>query len=295
MSEYIKLAGQSIFLSPPECLPGNSKFVGREDEIKMCRAAMHVNENYELLQSKRTAPLHFRLEGPPGVGKNEIVYEIARRLGLPFYSIQGHSELTPEDLALLLTPDAETSRRNLMSFVLRASPLGAAIYHGGFFFFDEINRVPEKALSPLASVLDSRRHIYSAMTGIRIEPKDDKARRSFRFCCALNPALSETGFSLPDYIEQRTLPVIKVGYPSFEQMREIIVKKLTCSKRFITAFERWYGDQTDHKFSVREILSLMNFTMILTKQEGGREFDIINRAASFMFNNQRHSDQELLN
>ena len=45
--------------------------------------------------------LHFRLQGPPGVGKkNELVYELVRRLqsrhDVPFDTIQGHEELAPE-------------------------------------------------------------------------------------------------------------------------------------------------------------------------------------------------------
>src|SRR5262249_38764008 len=144
------------------------------------------------LRDRETDSLHFRLEGSPGLGKNEIVYALARQLGMELYMIQGHDEMTAEDLAVLVVPAAlDDSRESDYSaedysaedyseayrpqFELQASPLATAIYKGALFFFDEINRVPERALSPLSSVLDARRSIYSAMTGMYIKPKDEEA------------------------------------------------------------------------------------------------------------------------
>jgi hypothetical protein len=150
-----------------------SNFVGRQEELRLCRAAFGMDSDGRL--SDVMVPLSFRLEGPPGVGKNEIVYQIAREMkeaeGIPFYSIQGHEEMTPGDLSILVVPDHK--RSGPMPLERSASPLATALLTGGLFFFDEINRVPERALSPLASVLDSRRSLYSATTGItpRFEPK----------------------------------------------------------------------------------------------------------------------------
>src|SRR5262249_31075992 len=140
-------------------IPG-SGIVGREEELAMSRAAWGLDAQYRplgALQKGESRPLHFRLEGPPGVGKNAIVYEMARRVaaesGTELYMMSGTEEMTPEDLTLLIVPHAGGNGNN---FVLRASPLATAIRKGGIFFFDEINRVPERALSPLASVLDER-------------------------------------------------------------------------------------------------------------------------------------------
>ena len=123
---------------PPVC-----EFVGREQELWLCRAAFGITPEGDRFSADAT-PLHFRLEGPPGVGKNEIVYEIVRTLtrqaDVPFYSIQGHEEMTPEDLSILLVSDPEAPG---FRPILRASPLATALYEGGIFFFDEINRVPE--------------------------------------------------------------------------------------------------------------------------------------------------------
>jgi Cdc6-like AAA superfamily ATPase len=99
---------QVIWLSPPQVVPSRD-FVGREQELRLCRAAFGVNSDNRF--DVNMHPLHFRLEGPPGVGKNELVYELARQLAttenLEFYSIQGHEEMTPEDLSILIVPDPE--------------------------------------------------------------------------------------------------------------------------------------------------------------------------------------------
>jgi len=259
-------------LTPPTC-----QFVGRETELTLCKAAWGVGDTGNGHAEDGLRSLHFRLQGPPGVGKNEIVYELARQLDRPLYMMQGHDELTPEDLALLLVPDPETSQMDSMPLVLRASPLATALYVGGLFFFDEINRVPEKALAPLSSVLDGRRTIFSAMTGLHIKSRDEQARQQFRFCCALNPELSDSGLVLPDYIEQRTLPVIEVDYPELEHLRDIIQQNLACSQAFLQAFERWYDDQPNKSISARQALTLLNFAMRYHSTYGGAEFSLLTK------------------
>jgi MoxR-like ATPase len=257
----------TVYLANPEPVSEIRHFVGRQRELALCRAAWGIDTTGRR-QASQLFRLHFRLQGPPGVGKNEIVYELVReqnqRSPVAFYMIQGHEEMTPEDLALVLVPEPQSSSSSRIPLVLRASPLATAIYEGGVFFFDEINRVPERALSPLASVLDSRQHLYSAMTGIHIKPKDEEARRRFRFCCALNPQVTESGRGvLPDYIEQRTLPSIDVGYPALEDLNSIIAANLNLppESQLMADFARWYRQRDNQEVSVRQALSLMMFVM----------------------------------
>jgi len=252
--------GQVIWLSDQSEVPAR-KFVGREQELQLCRAAFGVDSEYRLDQTLQ--PLHFRLEGAPGVGKNEIVYEMARQLAksenLPFYSVQGHEEMTPEDLCLLVVPDPAQQG---LSLQLRASPLATALYEGGCFFFDEINRVPARALSPLASVLDDRRTLYSATTGITMKPRDDTARRRFRFCCALNPGLGKAGLGvLPDYIEERTLPSIQIQHLEFRVLREIIAQLVNSDERLLQGFDEWYDKRSKREISARQAMALATWVM----------------------------------
>lgn len=256
-----------VYLANPEPTPQVRQFIGRTRELDLCSAAWGIDCKNGQFASTMFR-LHFRLQGPPGVGKNEIVYELVRRMArkhdVPFYMIQGHEEMTPEDLALVLVPDPEASTQSNMPLVLRASPLATALYEGGFFFFDEINRVPERALTPLASVLDSRQYLYSALAGIHVRPKNDEARRRFRFCCALNPQVAEAGRGvLPDYIEQRTLPVINVDYPSFDDLYQIIKDNLDLDQGspILAEFKEWHRKLVKKEVSVRQAISLIMFVM----------------------------------
>ncbi|MHA5053891.1 AAA family ATPase [Streptomyces sp. SD15] len=281
MARYAEIHGVTVALAEPVEVP-KRPFIGREMELMMCRVAWGISPDGRELLDSGVPPLSFRLEGAPGLGKNEIVYEIARRLDRPLYIVQGHEELTPEDLALLLTPDPETAQGDSIPLTLRASPLATALYEGGLFFFDEINRVPERALSPLASVLDGRQYVYSAMTGVNIGARDEDARARFRFCCALNPSLSNAGHVLPEYIEQRTLPVIEITQPPFEHLREIIQTSLSPSPDFLDAFVAWYQQEERLDISVRQAVALMNYAMNYEQHVGGPKIKIFERIASLV-------------
>ncbi len=283
MSKSVNINGHTVLLADPTLPPPITHFVGRNEELRRCRAAWGIQDSNTALANGNVFRLHFRLEGPPGVGKNEIVYQIARELNTPIYTILGHEELTPEDLSLLLVPDPSRSSSSSVPLVLRASPLATAIYEGGIFFFDEINRVPERALAPLSSVLDNRLAIYSAMAGFSIEPKSDAAAKAFRFCCALNPNVTETGRGvLPDYIAERTLPVISVGYPTYEEIREIVKRNLQLAPVFLEAFDEWYHAKAREDISMRQALSLLKYAMNSRKQSK-TEREAIDAAESMTF------------
>jgi hypothetical protein len=253
----------------PQAPPGDSaNFVGRAELLKDCRAAWKLDDEYRFINDDSPV-LHFRLEGPPGIGKNELVYEIVRQIQKSaadnppgFFMLAGHEDMTPEDLSVLLAPGPDEKR----PVVLRASPLATAIKTGGIFFFDEINRVPQRALSPLAEVLDIRTSITSAMTGLPpIRPGADVAKR-FRFCCALNPELGYE-YVLPDYIDQRTLPVFEVLNPSKADLLLIIERKLGASSVWQDAFGRLYDRQAEvRKISVRQAVSFVAYAMRLEPQ-----------------------------
>jgi midasin (ATPase involved in ribosome maturation) len=155
-------------------------------------------------------PLGFRLFGPPGVGKNMIVYQLARMLNKDLYMVNGNAELSPEDIAC----SARIASTGEIEYV--ASPLFAAMLRGGIFFFDEIAKAPPAALNPLASVLDDRRTLSSGLASIRLE-----AHEEFRFCAALNEDEETTG-RLPQFLEERLNPAIYVGIPSAETLKQIL-------------------------------------------------------------------------
>jgi MoxR-like ATPase len=197
-------------------------FVGREKEMELIMASW-ISGSYSL-------PLSPVLVGEPGVGKNRIVYELARFTGRDLYLFQGHEDITAEDLACTVRFSDDTA--NLMEYVL--SPLACAMLKGGIFFLDEIGKIRPRALALLVSALDERRYIDSTLLGERVF-----ARPGFRFIAATNTG--EVGL-LPEFIRSRMRPVIKIGYPPRQEIEEIVQRQfLSRMENLSVLVERfWY-------------------------------------------------------
>jgi MoxR-like ATPase len=208
----IDFQGVRFRLPHPEKIPPLD-FVPRTEILERAMAAW--------LAGAGTHPLNFRFFGPPGVGKNAIVYQLAKMLKKDLYILNGNEELDPEDISCT----ARINSSDGIEYV--ASPLFAAMLKGGIFFFDEIGKAPPGALNPLTSVLDERRTLDSVLAGVRIE-----AHRDFRCCAALNDD-EETGGRLPASIEERLRPAIHVGIPPPEILKKILMR------RFCAGDERW--------------------------------------------------------
>jgi MoxR-like ATPase len=194
---------KKVFLSQPY-RAATTALVARESELQLIAASW--------LASKHGPPLSPLLVGPPGVGKNHIVYEIARLADKDLFIFQGHDDVTSEDLACSVRFSDDAARQ--MDYIL--SPLMTAMHVGGICFVDEIAKIRPRALSNLASVLDDRRYIDAAMLGERVYAHPD-----FRFISATNNTDLD-GQILPEFILSRLRPVIHIGYPSRESMDHLI-------------------------------------------------------------------------
>ncbi len=179
-----------------------AEFVGRDEELTMLAAAW--------LSGTRSQPLAPLLIGPPGCGKNRLVFEMARRMGLDLYVCQGYENITAEELACTLMPADDGNGR--IDYLI--STLATAMLKGGICFIDEIGKFPGKALALLASVLDDRRYIDLDLIGERVQ-----AHPQFRFIAATNSEDLET---LPDFVRSRLFPVIRVEKPAPELINTII-------------------------------------------------------------------------
>jgi len=178
------------------------EIVGREREMRLITAAWMGGGN--------TPPLSPILVGDPGVGKNRLVYELASRSGRNLFILQGHEDMTAEDLACSVRFSDNGSKG--MEYVL--SPLTTAMIRGGICFIDEIGKIRPRALALLVSVLDERRYIDSALLGERVY-----AAPGFRFIAATNTGEIN---ALPEFIRSRMRPVIKVGLPDKVELNSII-------------------------------------------------------------------------
>lgn len=248
--EIIQIDQKKIWVPLPDKIE-NHKFIDRPKIIEQALAAWMPFDNLP--------PLNFQLYGPPGSGKNAIVYELARILNKDLYILNGHDELSAEDIAC--TPIMTSSKT--IEYV--ASPLFAAMLRGGIFFFDEIGKAPPNALSPLSSVLDQRRTLHSVMAGIKL-----KAHKDFLFCAALNER--EQGVNgLPDYIDERLSPSIYVCYPDFDILKQILKINMPANvNKWINVF---LDEFKNDNLSPRMAIKTLTFAYKLAKKQGKKKLN----------------------
>jgi MoxR-like ATPase len=202
--QKLQIGSKNVFASQPYIVPRITDLVGRTEELELITAAW--------LAGTGQMPLAPLLLGEPGVGKNRVVYEVARRAGKELYIFQGHEDVTAEDLACAVRFSDDLERK--MDYV--ASPLVTAMIRGGICFIDEIAKIRPRALALLVSVLDERRYIDSTLLGERVQ-----AHEGFRFIAATNTADLE-GNAMPEFLRSRMRPLIPVGYPAREEIDSIV-------------------------------------------------------------------------
>jgi MoxR-like ATPase len=176
-------------------------------------------------------PLSPLLVGPPGTGKNRLVYECASMCGKELYIFQGHDDVTPEDIACAVRFSDDPNRK--LDYIV--SPLVTAMMTGGICFIDELAKIRPRALALLVSVLDERRYIDSNLLGERVD-----AHPGFRFIAATNTRDMEEG-SLPDYIGSRTRPVVYVNSPTREEIDQILTSRYPAITREESLLRGFWG------------------------------------------------------
>ncbi|MGZ6255058.1 MAG: AAA family ATPase [Candidatus Chromulinivorax sp.] len=147
---------------------------------------------------------HVLLEGVPGVAKTTLIKTIADALGLSFSRIQFTPDLLPTDLigTLIYNP-------KLQEFDTKKGPLFANLV-----LADEINRSPAKVQSALLEAMQERQVTIGSTTYPLEEP--------FLVFATQNPIENEGTYQMPEAQIDRFMFKIFVGYPTFEQEREIL-------------------------------------------------------------------------
>jgi MoxR-like ATPase len=150
---------------------------------------------------------HVLLEGVPGLGKTLLVKTLADALDLRFSRIQFTPDLMPADIigTNIVVDDPERGRH----FRFQRGPL-----FGHVILADEVNRATPKTQSAL---LEAMQELSVTVGGVHhaLEPP-------FFVLATQNPIEMEGTYPLPEAQLDRFLFKLRVAYPSFAELSEIV-------------------------------------------------------------------------
>ncbi len=147
---------------------------------------------------------HLLLEGLPGLAKTLAVKTLAEALGVSFSRIQFTPDLLPADLL-----GTRIYNPGKGDFKTQKGPVFANLV-----LADEINRAPAKVQSALLEAMQEHQ--------VTIGPDTFKLEEPFFVMATQNPIEHEGTYPLPEAQVDRFLMKIFVGYPSFEEEKQII-------------------------------------------------------------------------
>jgi MoxR-like ATPase len=187
-----------------------------DDEVNECGALLLklvekigevvVGQNYlvERILVALLANGHLLIEGVPGLAKTTVVKTLAGLIDASFRRIQFTPDLLPADL---IGTQIYNPREGCFS--TRKGPIFANIV-----LADEVNRAPAKVHSALLEAMEERQVTIGEST----YPLDNL----FMVLATQNPIEQEGTYPLPEAQMDRFMLKITVGYPTWDQEREII-------------------------------------------------------------------------
>ena len=161
---------------------------------------------------------HVLLEGVPGLGKTMLVRTLADALHLQYSRIQFTPDLMPADVSgtNVLMEDASGNRH----FTFQPGPIFANLV-----LADEINRATPKTQAALLEAMQEQ--TVSVATTVH------KLPRPFFVLATQNPIEMEGTYPLPEAELDRFFFKLNVGYPTREQMNEIIRRTTSASSETV--------------------------------------------------------------
>ena len=149
---------------------------------------------------------HILLEGVPGLAKTLAVSTLAEIISATFSRIQFTPDLLPADLIGTMVFSPKTQE-----FSVKKGPLFANIV-----LADEINRAPAKVQAALLEAMQE----HQVTIGGTTFPLDSP----FLVLATQNPIESEGTYPLPEAQLDRFLMKVRVGYPTRDEEREVLVR-----------------------------------------------------------------------
>jgi len=149
---------------------------------------------------------HVLLEGVPGLAKTLTVKTLSDCLEASFQRIQFTPDLLPADLigTMIYQPKGE-------GFAIKKGPIFANL-----ILADEINRAPAKVQSALLEAMQERQ--------VTIGEHTYPLEAPFLVLATQNPIEQQGTYPLPEAQVDRFLLKLKVGYPTREEEKEILVR-----------------------------------------------------------------------
>lgn len=164
----------------------------------------------EVLESILTALLadgHLLIEDVPGVAKTLTAQMFARALGLDFHRIQFVPDLLPADITGGMVYDAREQK-----FEFRRGPVFTNL-----LLADEINRGTPKTQAALLEAMQERQ--------VTVEGRSFRLEPPFLVIATQNPLEFEGTYPLPEAEVDRFIARLRMGYPSAEAERDILVRR----------------------------------------------------------------------
>jgi len=148
---------------------------------------------------------HLIVEGAPGLAKTRAIKVLAESIEGSFHRIQFTPDLLPADLT-----GTDIYRPQDGSFEFREGPL----FHN-LILADEINRAPAKVQSALLEAMEERQ--------ITVGGSSYGLPGLFMVMATQNPIEQEGTYPLPEAQLDRFLLHARVGYPTVEDERKILI------------------------------------------------------------------------
>ena len=173
---------------------------------------------------------HVLLEGVPGLGKTMLVRTLADVLHLQYSRIQFTPDLMPTDVSgtNVLLEDTHGRRE----FTFQPGPIFANLV-----LADEINRATPKTQAALLEAMQEQ--TVTVSTSVHKLPKP------FFVLATQNPIEMEGTYPLPEAELDRFFFKLNVGYPTREQLNEIVRRTTSAAGRASPARRGWADAPVD--------------------------------------------------
>jgi MoxR-like ATPase len=150
---------------------------------------------------------HVLIEDIPGIGKTALARSVARSISCTFRRVQFTPDLLPSDVTGVSIFDQERK-----DFVFKRGPIFANIV-----LADEINRATPRTQSALLEAMNENRVSVDGTTHPLPSP--------FMVLATQNPLEFTGTYPLPESQLDRFLMILRIGYPSPEEERQILTSR----------------------------------------------------------------------